>query len=265
MSNILEDIIAWKAAEVEIAKQNTAVDQLLTGDYFKRTCFSLKTRLLEAKSSGIIAEFKRRSPSKGMINETAMPEEVAVGYRNSGVSGMSVLTDSKFFGGSFLDFKKVRATADLPLLRKDFIIDEYQVYETKSIGADVMLLIAANLEVKQCHQLAAIAKQLGLEVLLELHEERELDHISEDIDIVGINNRNLKTFTVDLEHSIQLAKKIPDNFVKISESGIGNPLDIVMLKQQGFKGFLIGENFMKTNDPGAMCKEFIDQIKAGEN
>lgn len=265
MSNILDDIIAWKATEVEIAKNKTAVDQLVSNQYFERTCLSLKSRLLDATSSGIIAEFKRRSPSKGMINETATPEEVAVGYRNAGVSGMSVLTDSKFFGGSFLDFMKVRVTVDLPLLRKDFIIDEYQVYETKSIGADVMLLIAANLKVKQCHQLAAMAKQLGLEVLLELHEERELDHISEDMDIVGINNRNLKTFVVDLEHSIQLAKKIPDNFVKISESGIGNPLDIVMLKQHGFKGFLIGENFMKTNDPGAMCKDFIDQIKACEN
>lgn len=260
MKSILEKIIAQKRKEVEALKQTKSINQLVEVNYFEQPVFSLKQNILNDDAFGIIAEFKRMSPSKGIINENAKPEEVALGYKNAGVSGMSVLTDTQFFGGSFQDFSKVRTAVDIPLLRKDFIIDEYQVYETKSFGADVMLLIAANLEVNQCHQLAAKAKELGLEVLLELHVEEELNHISDNIDIVGINNRNLKTFQVDLEHSIKLAEKIPNTFVKIAESGISNPANIIMLKQHGFKGFLIGETFMKTNNPAKACADFIKEL-----
>lgn len=260
MKNILDQIIAQKHKEVSVLKEMNSIDQLTKSSYFNDECKSLKSNLKSELSSGIIAEFKRQSPSKGIINGTAKPEEVAEGYKRAGVSAMSILTDTQFFGGGFQDFAKVRKAVDLPLLRKDFIIDEYQVYETKSYGADIMLLIAANLELAQCQRLAAKAKELGLEVLLELHVEEELEYINDDIDLVGINNRNLKTFIVDLEHSIRLAEKIPDSFVKIAESGISDVENIRLLKSHGFKGFLIGETFMKTDDPGKTCEEFIKSI-----
>lgn len=261
MQNILDKIIAHKRIEVAQSKERISIDELQKSPLFERETYSLKERLLAQNSSGIIAEFKRQSPSKGVINGSAKPDNVAKGYAEAGVAGMSVLTDTHFFGGTFQDFKNVRETFHLPMLRKDFIVDEYQIYEAKSIGADVLLLIAANLEVGQCKLLANKAKELNIEVLLELHTEEELDYVCDAIDIVGINNRNLKTFKVDLQNSINLAAQIPDEYVKIAESGISDVANIHLLKQHGFQGFLIGENFMKTNNPGAACKSFIEQLK----
>ena len=259
--NILERIIESKKIEVAQKKKSRSIDSLMESPWFNAKSVSLSQRIISSTDFGIIAEFKRKSPSKGEINTQAIPEEVANKYAKAGVSGISILTDTHYFGGDFFDFDSVRNAVDIPLLRKDFIVDEYQVYETKSIGADVILLIAANLSVDQSLFLAKKAKELGLEVLLELHTQEELVYVNDFVDIVGINNRNLKTFEVDLENSIRLANQLPDHFVRIAESGISDPNNIIMLKEHGFQGFLIGENFMKTNDPGQACHDFIQQLK----
>ncbi len=263
--DILEQIIAAKKIEVEEKKSTRSIDDLMKSPFFESEVVSLSQRIKSSEHFGIIAEFKRRSPSKGLINGNAQPEEVAVKYKEACVSGMSVLTDTQYFAGDFFDFQSVRNAVDIPLLRKDFIVDEYQVYETKSIGADVMLLIAANLTIDQNQLLAKKAKELGLEVLLELHTQDELEYVNEYVDIVGINNRNLKTFEVDLENSIRLAEQLPGQLVKIAESGISDPDNILMLKQHGFQGFLIGENFMKTEDPGQACQDFIQYLINNKN
>jgi len=258
--DILEKIIAQKRIELERCKQVVHLEQLEnTLSAVNTSPRSLKNTLLQAEVS-IIAEFKRKSPSKGFINENADIEEIIPAYTRSGAAGISVLTDEQFFGGSLSDLKQARALTDIPLLRKDFMIDEYQLYVAKTIGADVILLIAAALTVPQTLQLARKAKELNLEVLLELHDEKELDHINEYVDIVGINNRNLKTFAVDIEASIRLSDKLPKDFVRISESGISQPETVVQLMQAGFQGFLMGENFMKTDSPGNELSNFIRQV-----
>jgi indole-3-glycerol phosphate synthase len=210
---------------------------------------------VKPRKTGIIAEFKRRSPSKGIINNRDSVEAVTKAYAAYGASGISVLTDHDFFGGSLDDLISARDNG-VPLLRKDFTIDEYQVLEAKAYGADVILLIAACLSTQQVKYLAGAAKKLGLEVLLEIHDESELGHICNEIDLVGVNNRNLKTFTVDLENSIRLAEKIGDSFLKVAESGINDVKDIHYLQQHGFKGFLIGEYFMKQQSPALAFKNF---------
>ena len=211
--------------------------------------------------SGVIAEFKRKSPSKGIINATADAAETTLAYNNAGASALSVLTDEQFFGGSNENLLKARRVNEIPVLRKDFIIDEFQIVEAKSIGADIILLIASNLEIKQCLTLAKFAKNLGLNVLLEVHNKEELKFINEFVDAVGVNNRNLNTFTVDVNTSLNLVKDIPNDFLKISESGIYKPETIKMLKSAGFQGFLIGENFMREANPGEACKKFIEELK----
>lgn len=255
--NILEEIIAYKKIEVERQKTLMRVEQLEKFGFFSERSLSLKTSLKE--KSGIITEFKRRSPSKGIINDTADVFDVAREYTAGGASGLSVLTDAKFFGGSTDDLIKARINR-IPILRKDFIIDEYQIIEAKSIGADVILLIAACLSPQEVRLLAAKAKQLGLEVLLEIHAEEELDHICDEVDLVGVNNRNLKTFTVDLEQSIRLAEKIGNEKLRIAESGINTPGDIKYLQQHGFDGFLIGERFMKEENPGKAFRKFVEEL-----
>lgn len=260
--NILDKIIAQKKIEVAQRKAEVAVSELEKGPFFKSETYSLKAALLDSAKTGIIAEYKRKSPSKGIINDKAPVEEVTMAYATFGASGISVLTDNEFFGGSLVDLQKAAIINKVPLLRKDFMIDEYQLLEAKAYGASVILLIAANLSVEEVKSLARAAKNLGLEVLLEIHNEQELGHICNEVDLVGVNNRNLKTFEVGLETSVQLSRQIPSDKLKISESGIHKVEDIIYLEQYGFKGFLIGENFMKQAVPGDAFKTFTENLKS---
>lgn len=230
---------------------------------FKRTPFSLKKSLLEVGSTGIIAEFKRQSPSKGIINDKATIAEVTNGYLDANVAAQSILTDTSFFGGTMADLMEARViNQQKPILRKDFIVDGFQIVESKAIGADVILLIASCLTSKELKNFGNLATDLGLSVLYEVHTQEDLDRINDlNNKIIGINNRNLKTFEVDLEHSIKLSDQIPDTSIKISESGISDPKIITGLKEFGFQGFLIGENFMKEENPGEACQDFINQIR----
>jgi indole-3-glycerol phosphate synthase len=253
--NILETIIAHKKKEVTTRKEDVPVADLEKGRYFDRKTLSLRKSLLDEKKTGIIAEYKRKSPSKGIINNKDSVEAVTKAYYGYGASGISVLTDYTFFGGSLDDLLSARDNS-VPLLRKDFTIDEYQVIEAKSFGADVILLIAACLSPHEVKNLSQVAKNLELEVLLELHDEGELGHICDSVDLVGVNNRNLKNFEVDLEHSVRLAQKIDDRFIKVAESGINDVANIHYLKTHGFRGFLIGEHFMKQESPMQAFKNF---------
>ena len=259
--DILEQIIEYKKEEVKSKKSKVKTVELEKRDLFSRSALPLKDFLLDKSRTGIIAEFKRRSPSKGIINPDVDVIEVTKGYAENGASCLSVLTDEHFFGGSDEDLIKARIN-EVPILRKDFIIDEYQLIEAKSIGADVILLIAACLTVAEVKQLATFAKNLGLEVLLELHAEEELGHICDETNIIGINNRNLKTFEVDIERSLRMAEKIPFPKFKVAESGISSVNDLLLFKQHGFDGFLIGENFMKATNPTIAFAEFVKQLKA---
>lgn len=260
--NILNKIVLDKRREVD-TKKNTIPTQILEQHpYFEKNTKSLAKNLRESKT-GIIAEFKRKSPSKLDINLNAKVADVAKGYENAGVTGMSVLTDEIYFGGKNDDLLLAKTHCNLPLLRKDFIIDEYQIIEAKAIGADVILLIASILTKKEIKQFSEFAKQLHLDVLLEVHNQTELEKsIIPSLDMIGVNNRDLKTFDVNLETSIKLSKLIPDDFVKVSESGISDTEAIKELKHYGFQGFLIGENFMKTDNPGASAKQFIKTLEA---
>lgn len=257
---ILDKIIAQKRLEIASGKIEKSISDMEQSDFFNRKCLSLKKNLHNS-GSGIIAEFKRKSPSKGWINADADVLEVAKGYSKAGASGISILTDEPFFGGSPADLSSARTLVNCPILRKDFIVDEYQIYEAKAMGADVILLIAAVLSVRETKNLAKCAKSMGLEVLLEVHNKEELAHVNEHIDILGVNNRNLKTFEVSTEISKKLAHLIPDEFVKISESGISNPDTVKELRQYGYQGFLMGENFMKENNPAEALLKFIDLIR----
>lgn len=257
---ILDKIICDKHREVTLKKKLIPTSQLEASVLFERKTASLATALRAART-GIIAEYKRRSPSKSVINQNATVEEVAKGYEVAGVHGMSVLTDGKYFGGSLDDLLLARASAKFPILRKEFIVDEYQILEAKAYGADAILLIAATLSRKQIEQYACFAKSLGLDVLCESHNEAELHKsIIPSVDMLGINNRNLKTFEVSLETSKELIKQIPNDFVKVSESGISSIEAIKELKPHGFQGFLIGENFMKTDNPGKSAQTFIQAL-----
>jgi indole-3-glycerol phosphate synthase len=217
--------------------------------------------LARSSKDGIIAEFKRKSPSRGIIKENADPVKISKGYVQAGADGLSVLTDTKYFAGSREDLVRVREANQCPILRKDFMIDEYQVLEARAWGADVILLIAAVLKHNEVRNLSALAHSLGLEVLLEIHEESELDVLNENIDIVGVNNRDLKRMVTDVNTSIDLSEKIPGDFLKISESGISDPGTIRSLKEHGYRGFLIGEYFMQQSDPANACKELIDGLQ----
>jgi indole-3-glycerol phosphate synthase len=257
--NILDTIIAHKRIEVAQRKQQTSIAELEKGPFFANETSSLKKYLLKGTKTGIIAEFKRKSPSKGIINDKVTVEEVTTAYTKFGASGISILTDKEFFGGSLDDL--LAATINpVPLLRKDFIIDEYQIIEGKAYGAEVILLIAACLSKTEVKQLATVAKNIGLDVLLEVHNEQELEHICDEIDMVGVNNRNLKTFEVSIDTSLQLINKIPTDKVAIAESGIDNVETIVTLKRAGFKGFLIGEHFMKNENPGLAFENFVNDL-----
>ncbi len=234
--------------------------ELEQGSFFKNETLSFRDFLLREDKTGIIAEFKRQSPSKGIINNNSTVEEVTTAYAKYGASGISVLTDQEFFGGS-LDDLLAATVNEVPLLRKDFIIDEYQLIESKAFGAEIILLIAACLSVDEVRSLASFAKNIGLNVLLEIHNDEELNHICDAVDVVGINNRDLKTFHVDINRSVELGKMIPENKVKISESGIDDIETIQLLKLYGFRGFLIGEKFMKEKDPGKAFQKFVEELE----
>lgn len=258
-ATILDKIIAEKRLEVAERKKVKSIADLEKEIYFTRKCISLKQSLLQS-NSGIISEFKRKSPSKGWIKEACTASEIAEGYCKNGASGISILTDFPFFGGKPDDLISARPHVECPILRKDFMIDDYQFYEAKAMGADVILLIASALTVSETEEFAKLAKKLGMEVLLEIHNEEELEHINDFVDIVGVNNRNLKTFEVNLQTSVKLSSLIPDKFVKISESGISNPESVKELQKHGFKGFLMGENFMKDENPAESLKKFISEV-----
>jgi indole-3-glycerol phosphate synthase len=259
--NILDKIIEHKKIEVAERKKQKSIEELEKGPFFKNETLSLRKFLLDENKTGIIAEYKRKSPSKGIINDRSGVVEVTKAYAQNGASGISVLTDRAFFGGSIEDLLAATIN-EVPLLRKDFMIDEYQLIEAKAYGAEVILLIAACLSPKQVKQLAGVAKSLGLEVLLEVHDQTELEHVCDEIDLVGVNNRNLKTFEVQVETSLSLINQIPKDKIAVSESGITDVETIVTLKKAGFNGFLIGENFMKQPDPMIAFADFVKRLKA---
>lgn len=258
--NILEAIIAKKKVEVAERKSVKSISELEKGPFFKNETGSFPEYLLREDKTGIIAEFKRKSPSKGIINGKSTVTEVTTAYAKNGASGISVLTDEEFFGGSLNDLSQATIN-EIPLLRKDFIIDEYQLVESKAYGAGIILLIAACLHVNEVKKLASFAKSIGLNVLLEIHNELEMAHICDDVDVVGVNNRDLKTFTIDVQRSIELSTKLPADKIKISESGIDTVASIKLLQSHGFKGFLIGEKFMKEENPGLAFESFANELK----
>jgi len=261
--DILEEIVAHKRIEVAEQKEQmpakklyAEVERMMAEGISKR---SLSQALTE-NDFGIIAEFKRKSPSKGWIKEDGKPEIIPLSYEQNGAAALSILTDEMYFGGSLDYIRKARPLANLPILRKDFIIDEYQLFQARHIGADAVLLIAADLSKQEVRSLTALAHDLALEVLLELHSEHELDYADIEVDAIGVNNRNLGTFVTDVQNSFRLASQLPQNKVLVSESGISNPDTIRLLREAGYRGFLIGETFMKTDNPGEALKNFISRL-----
>ena len=262
MMNILDKIVLNKKEEVALAKQKKTVSQLKDSSYFKSEVPSFVAHILADNSTGIIAEFKRKSPSKGDIHAGASVKEIVPQYENAGVAGISILTDELFFGGASSDLTLGRGVCSLPIIRKEFIIDSYQIYEAKAMGASAILLIGAILTKEETLAFAKLANELGMEVLFEIHAEEEMEQLNDYVQLVGINNRNLKTFEVDLEQSICLAAQLPCSMVPIAESGISSPEDYLTLKAAGFKGFLVGEYFMKNENPGTACMEFVTTIRS---
>jgi indole-3-glycerol phosphate synthase len=261
MITILDRIVARKRVEVQAAKNKTSYTKLEESEFFNRQPYSFRDFLLDPSRSGIIAEFKRKSPSKGIINDQVKVKKVTQAYAEAGASALSVLTDRAFFMGKKSDLIQARKANQIPVLRKDFMIDEYQIIEAKALGADIILLIAAILSPQEIKKMAALAKSLGLNVLLEVHNLEELERsLDPQLDAIGVNNRNLEDFTVSVDTSFNLIKSIPAGFLKISESAISNPATIRQLKEAGFNGFLIGENFMKEPDPGEAMKVFVKEI-----
>ncbi|MBA3649720.1 MAG: indole-3-glycerol phosphate synthase TrpC [Chitinophagales bacterium] len=255
--NILEEIISHKQKEIAEKKINITYQQLEHSDFFRRPTISLQQSLLREDRIGIIAEIKRKSPSKGNINRLISVERTAAGYLMAGASGVSVLTDQEFFGGKDEDLNTVRNHVDGPILRKEFIVDEYQIIESKALGADVILLLANVLDEKKIKLFSKLASSIGLEILLEVHNKEELKVLNEEVNMVGVNNRDLKDFSIDIQRSFELSSSIPDGFIKISESGINSPQIVYELKNYGYRGFLIGEHFMKDSRPDLACANFI--------
>ena len=266
MKDILEEIVANKRIEVAAAQKALSMDDLRRLVEKKIEAEGLKQRSmrdsLRNSKSGIISEFKRKSPSKGWIHEDAKVSDVVPKYAANGASAISILTDYNYFGGQQDFIKEVRGKINTPILRKDFIIDEYQLLEAKMIGADAVLLIAADLSKSECSTLLGEAHELGLEVLLEIHDEKELDYVTPEVDMLGVNNRHLGTFHTDVQQSFDIAARLPKEFTLVSESGISKPETVKELRSAGFRGFLIGENFMKEQDPGEALKNFIQQVEA---
>lgn len=263
MKDVLTEILAWKRQEVEQQKQElpprqlyARVEELMTDPSPRR---SMRGALAKSRN-GIIAEFKRKSPSKGWIRANASPIDIVPQYEAAGAAALSILTDAKYFGGSMDFIPAVRPLVAAPILRKDFVVDEYQLFQARMMGADAVLLIAAALPPAVCATLAGRAHELGLEVLLELHAPEELDHATEEMDMVGVNNRNLGTFHTDVENSFRLARCLPQGPLWVSESGISQPETLFQLREAGFQGFLIGETFMRESSPGESLRKFIETI-----
>ncbi len=262
MLDILRKIAAWKKKETSIRKVDFPLELLKNQARYHSSCYCLSDMLRSSIGPQIIAEFKRKSPSKGIIREPADPVQICIGYQKAGAVALSVLTDEAFFGAHPNDFSKVRNELDLPILRKDFILEEYQVHKSKAMGADIILLIAALLSPKEVLKLGTLARDLGMDVLLELHSEEEMDRLCEPVSLIGVNNRNLDTFEVDTENSKRLASFLPPDIPKIAESGLSGSSQIIDLFKSGFSGFLIGETYMKSPDPGNKCLETINEINA---
>jgi indole-3-glycerol phosphate synthase len=261
MVTILNEIVAAKRKEIEKFKPMSSIERFeQKGFFWQIRNRSLVDNLLMPGSNGIIAEFKRKSPSKGWLQSRGLEVEPVVVKYNKGAAGISVLTDDVFFGGDLDDLIQTKVVTDIPVLRKDFIVDRWQIAESKAFGADVILLIAACLSPGEVKEFAAYAKSIGLESILEVHNEEELGHYCDEIDMIGINNRDLKTFKVDIDVSLDLIKKIPAGKPAIAESGINDPSSILTLRGAGFRGFLVGERFMKEEDPGGAFEEFISQL-----
>ena len=260
MKDILQEIVATKRAEVDRRKRKTDLQALYRQAKTPRATRHSLQEALRSSSTGIISEFKRRSPSKGWINREADVQSVVRAYQQAGATALSILTDTPYFGGTDDDLRAARQACSLPILRKDFTIDEFQLVESRALGADAVLLIAAALTREQCRRFAEIAHQLELEVLLEIHDQSELDYYSEYVDVLGVNNRNLGSFHTDVANSFRLIEQMPQEATPISESGISNPDTVKELRAIGFKGFLIGENFMKTEAPGDSLKSFINAL-----
>lgn len=258
--DILQTIIARKRQEIKAQQEAVSLVRLEELLGIPSPCISMK-QALEQSPYGLIAEFKRRSPSKGWINQEASPECIAPAYQQAGASALSILTDEPFFGGSLQDLHLSRPLVHLPLLRKDFIIHVYQLYQAKLKGADAILLIASCLTIEECRQLARQAHELNMEVLLEIHTEDELDFLNEYIDMVGVNNRHLGTFHTDVATSFTLAAQLPQEIIRVSESGIAHPETVKQLREAGFRGFLMGETFMKTSHPGQALSDFIQALQ----
>ena len=260
--NILEEIVAHKHRETTECRELVPVKKLERSEAFNVPVVSLVSYLKRPDKVGIIAEIKRRSPSEGMLNEYISVEQLSIGYMQAGASALSILTDAKYFGGTNDDLTMARRFNYCPVLRKDFIVDEYQVIEARAIGADAILLIAGVLNEKEIAQMAALASSLGLEVVLEIHHGDELPSSLENIDILGVNNRNLTDFTTDVNRSFEIAEKLPVNgLVRISESGLGDAETILELKKTGFQGFLIGEKFMRNSRPEAVCAALVQKLQ----
>lgn len=258
--NILDEIIAHKRKEVEAKKKLFSLKSLEKTEFFTSVRPSFRDAIA-AKGPSVIGEFKRRSPSKGIINSLVEIDEVAKGYEAAGVKAMSILTDLEYFGGDELDLQQVAEYAKIPLLRKDFIVDEFQIIESKSIGACAILLIATVLSKKEIYKFTQLATSLGLDTLCEIHDPSEIEKLSAGNKILGINNRNLKTFAVDLGHSQELIRSLPADCLKVAESGLSSNEEVKLLYETGFDAFLIGENFMRTPDPGKAAAKFIKGLK----
>ena len=258
---ILDKIVRDKKLEVDKLSSNSSIKELESSSLFSRQCISLKDSILKS-TGGIICEFKRRSPSNNNINYKSNISEVVKGYQKAGAAGLSILTDKQYFDGDIQDILEIRDISSIPILRKEFIISEYQIIEAKSIGSDAILLIASILSKEEIKNYSSLAKDIGLEVLFEIHNAEELEKMSGDnIDIIGVNNRNLDTLEIDLQNSVNLYSKIPNSYVKISESGISKVESILKLREVGYQGFLIGENFMKTDDPFESANNFIKEVE----
>lgn len=272
MADILEEIVAYKRREVALMKAKVSQEELCRlveeqGDpqltpRKQRQGLSMRRALVES-DTGIIAEFKRRSPSKGWIKKEGSADIIPLSYQQNGATALSILTDENFFGGSDAFIKTARMSGvDIPILYKNFVIDEYQLFQAVLCGASAVLLIAADLTKKECAHLVRKAHDLNLEVLLEMHSERELEYVETEPDMCGINNRHLGTFVTDVETSFRIAELLPKDVVKVSESGISSSETVRQLREVGYRGFLIGESFMKTDDPGEALRQFIEELKA---
>lgn len=266
MSDILQQIVAAKRTAIEPFKQKSPIARFeRNGFFWQIRNRSLADHLLMPGSNGIIAEFKRKSPSKGWFKPMELEVEPVVSVYNKGAAGISVLTDVEYFGGDLDDLIQSKVITDIPILRKDFIIDRWQIAESKAFGADVILLIAACLTKEQVKEFAGYAADIGLETILEVHNEKELEHCCDEVTILGVNNRDLRTFEVTIETSLRLIDKVPRGKIAITESGIHSVEKILTLRDAGYRGFLIGELFMKEDDPAKSFEQFITQLHAKKN